>query len=128
MSFYKEGIEKTPIVGDIEKIEEHIKISKENGCKLLECKTIDDNIALRRENIKLKKEISKYQAKSKEAEAVIEEMAKQIDNLMEKLLSLDENISYEPCNNVETMNVCLEEICLDCIKEYFRNKAKEKKE
>ena len=43
-----------------EKIEEQIKISRENGCKLLECKTIDNNIALRRENIKLKSELETY--------------------------------------------------------------------
>lgn len=43
----------------LNEIEERIKLSKENGCKLLECKTIDRNIALQLENIKLKKMCNK---------------------------------------------------------------------
>ena len=37
---------------------ERIEQKKKNGCKVLECKTIDENIKLRRENIKLKSENS----------------------------------------------------------------------
>lgn len=112
MSFYKEGIEKTPIVGDIKKLEEQIKISKENGCKLLECKTIDDNIALRRENIKLKKEISKYQAKSEEDEAVIEEATR-------LLYEDDTSFGYGRLKEINTQ---------EKIKEYIRNLVKGEKE
>lgn len=36
-------------------VEERINFNKENGCKLLDCKVIDENIKLRQENIKLKK-------------------------------------------------------------------------
>lgn len=36
-------------------VEERINFAKENGCKLLDCKVIDENIKLRQENIKLKK-------------------------------------------------------------------------
>jgi hypothetical protein len=41
-------------------VEERINFAKENGCKLLECKTIDNNIKLRLENIKLKSELETY--------------------------------------------------------------------
>ena len=36
-------------------MEERINFAKENGCKLLDCKVIDNNIELRLENIKLRK-------------------------------------------------------------------------
>lgn len=36
-------------------VEERINFNKENGCKLLDCKVIDENIKLRQENIKLRK-------------------------------------------------------------------------
>lgn len=34
---------------------ERMEQKKKNGCKVLECKTIDENIKLRRENIRLRK-------------------------------------------------------------------------
>lgn len=50
MNIDNERIKK--VLGDME---EKINWQKENGCKLLDCKVIDNNIELRLENIKLKK-------------------------------------------------------------------------
>ena len=123
MSFYKEGIEKTPIVGDIKILEKITECEDEFSFPILSSRDYQaiKNIikAYKEKEIETKKdketiaklsyELGKYQEKSKEYEAVIEEMAKYI----KEPYFLNIFGSRKPK--------------IEIIKEYFKNKVKEKK-
>lgn len=79
------------------------KLQKEEGCKLLDCNVVTNNINLRIEIIDLKREM-------REQEKIIELMAEYID-----FDKIDLNCS----------SLCVKDNCREqCIIEYFKKKAK----
>ena len=60
-----------------------LKLAKENGCKVLDCKTIDNNIKLRLENIKLRKELEIYKKIADEIKELRDTIQKEYEYAME---------------------------------------------
>ena len=85
-------------------VEERINFNKENGCKLLDCKVIDENIKLRQENIKLKKIAEKL------AELILKEDINILNDICDKVPS-------KQCDNVE------EGYCDKCIIDWARKEV-----
>ena len=86
-----------------------LKLAKENGCKVLDCKTIDNNIKLRLENIKLRKDLETYK---KIAEFLAEELGKEYS-------------SCEPCNMemIACIYDCKNINCKECIIDWARKEV-----
>ena len=113
MSFYKEGIEKIPILGDM-KID---PIGEMLQDKIHRLET--ENFALIEQNENLLKAY-------KEDEAVIEEMAKYIDEITEDIAREKGIEDFKFCNErYHNEDDYIE--YKECIIEWARNKAKEKK-
>lgn len=132
---------------DIEKLEQHLKeleeekvlyggfLSRkqaiENLLKILELMSSSlGNIAYDQLPIALGElsfELGRYQAKSKEDEAVIEEMASEISkSILNTCPYADYNVDLD-CEN-RCSYISGDDLYAECWKMYFRNKAKENKE
>lgn len=94
------------------------KLRKEEGCKLLDCNVVTNNINLRIEIIDLKREMQ-------EQEKIIELMAKDIaeNKLDEDICRQVKNLKKEECY------ACTYDgkDCSECVIEYYEKKAKEAK-
>lgn len=107
MNIDNERIKK--FLGDME---EKINWQKENGCKLLDCKTIDNNIQLRRENFKLRQELETYKK-------IAEKLAEELSNYkFEEIICMKTD-----CEHIEIQNggKCIGD--KECIIEWARKEV-----
>ena len=111
----------------LDNMEERIKWSKENGCKLLDCKTIDSNIELRRENIKLRNENKDLKDKLEIQGNLTETWKKIAEKLADEVLFSDK--AHIICRKVGKMECEVEniDICKQCIIDWARNEVEYEK-
>ena len=91
-----------------------LKLAKENGCKVLDCKTIDNNIKLRLENIKLRKELETYKKIAERLADTILEMDAEGKDVYEKICK---NLPSLRCDEIE------EGRCDKCIIDWARKEV-----
>lgn len=87
------------------------KLQKEEGCKLLDCGVVTNNVNLRIEIIDLKKKI-------REQEKVIKFMAEEILNNISYVICCENCPKYGKCDETD-------EDCVEAYIEYYTNKLKE---